>query len=244
MSSDRSALVQQREALRKWLDETDPAHAVFCYYFLYHPASRTRLFVERDDEGRIAGALAECMTGLDLFRPLMVMLAETDACVHRLLDRAGAESRKPCFLLGPMHYLAIWHDYCLLSQEDIYRVYTLDPTRYEPVVNVLVTRGKSPDGLPRYEIRSPQDDVLAVAGLNWQSPRYAEISVWVTPEARGRRWGESVLSALCGELLQAGITPIYLASELNEPSLRLAEKGGFRDAGKRLAFAEAEWLPR
>lgn len=230
---------QQRRELRGWLREDDPAQALFAYYFLYHPANRVRLHVSHDKAGRVNGALAECVTGYDLFRPLVVMLAEDEAALSRLILE-GVPRQRPFFLLGSLSYESAWAAHVSLSDSAIYRLCVLDRAHFEPIINVLVTSAQSPDGLPRFEIRAPAG-VMAAASLNWRSPRFAEIGVYTEPAVRGRRWGESVVSALCASLLQEGITPLYLADEDNEASQRLAERVGFRDTGRRLLFAAAQW---
>ena len=230
---------QKRHELRGWIADDDPETAVFAYYLLHHPAGRTRLHLARDARGQPRGALAECVTGYDLFRPLVTMLADNDEALRALLRQAMAHNR-PCLLLGPLHYAPVWREMVRIEEEIICRLYVLDRVRFQPIINVLVTRAQSPEGLPRYEIRSPEKS-LAAANLNWRSPRFAEVGVRTEPEARGRRWGESVVSALCAELISAGITPLYLAEEENEASRRLAERVGFRETGRRLLFAPAIW---
>ncbi len=235
-----STIGELRQALQRWLDTSDAEQAIFAYYMLYHPASRTRLYVTYDQAGQLAGALAECQTGYDLFRPLYVMLAENEPALRELIA-AIAPQRRPGYVLGPVHYLQFWREYFLLSAEEIYRLYVLDVENFHPIINILVTRAQSPDGQPRYEIRSPRDEVLAFASLNWRSPQFAEVAVHVEPAAQGRHWGESVVSALCAELVREGVTPLYLAGAVNQASIALAERVGFRDSGRRLAFARAEW---
>jgi hypothetical protein len=240
--STLSTIGELRQTLQRWLDVSDPEQAVFAYYMLYHPASRTRLYVTYDQSGEVAGALAECLTGYDLFRPLYVMLAENEPALRQLIQEI-APQRRPGYLLGPMHYLQVWRDYFLLSGEEIFRLYVLDVANFQPIINILVTRAQSPDGQPRYEIRSPKDEVLAFASVNWRSPQFAEVAVHEEPAAQGRHWGESVVSALCAELVREGVTPLYLAGAVNPASIALAERVGFRDTGRRLAFASAEWRP-
>jgi len=237
--SQSSDLAAKRRDLRTWLGDENADGAVFAYYLLHHPANRTRLHMVRNENGKLTGALAECITGYDLFRPLVVMLGEDDEALRRLIQEAMPRNR-PCLLLSTLHYAPVWQEFMQLTEDTIYRLYALDLRVFEPVINVLVTWAKTPDGLPRYEIRSP-DKAVAAASLNWRSPRFAEIAVHTEPAARGRRWGESVVSALCAELIGEGVMPLYLANEMNEASRRLAERVGFRETGRRILFTSAIW---
>jgi predicted GNAT family acetyltransferase len=121
----------------------------------------------------------------------------------------------------------------------------LDRGRYEPVINVLVTQDRAPNGLPRFIIRSSQDRdrVVAAASVNWQTPTYAEIAAYTEADQRRQGWGRSVVAALCQHLLDNGRTPLYAVSESNRPSLLLAESAGFVDIGLRRLFLQATRAP-
>ena len=114
-------------------------------------------------------------------------------------------------------------------------IYALDPSKFVTVFNVLVQQKKAPDGTPRAEIHCRRQ---AAAGVNWQSPGYAEIYVHTEPEARQRGWGRSVVAACTGRALAAGRIPIYLVEQGNDASIRLAEGVGYYDTGARHAFAD------
>lgn len=232
-------LAAKRRELGTWIQQDDAHQAILAYYMLHHPAGRVRLHLSRNEHGKLCAALAECVTGYDLFRPLVVMLADDDDALRRVLQEAMPRGR-PCLILGPLYYAPVWREVLVFNEETVCRLYVLEPAQFAPIINVLVTAGRTPDGLPRYEIRSPQK-VLAFASVNWRSPRFAEVGVFTEPEARGRHWGESVVSALCAELLGQGVTPLYLADEANEASKRLAERLGFRDTGRRFLFASVLW---
>jgi predicted GNAT family acetyltransferase len=93
-------------------------------------------------------------------------------------------------------------------------------------------------GGPRCEIRSPEG-LQAVSGVNWMSARFAEVYVYTDPAVRGRGWGKSVVSQVASLLLDTGRTPIYVVSEHNDYSIRLAEAVGFEDTGCREFVADA-----
>jgi ribosomal protein S18 acetylase RimI-like enzyme len=125
-----------------------------------------------------------------------------------------------------------------LSQGVRNQVLRLDPARYEPVMNVLVEERPDEQGSPRCEIRRGEQ-VSAIAGVNWRSPVFAEMYVHVAQEARGRGWGQAVVSACSTTLLSMGVTPVYIVDEHNAPSLELARRVGFVDTGAREVVAQA-----
>ncbi|MBI3763599.1 MAG: GNAT family N-acetyltransferase, partial [Chloroflexi bacterium] len=92
--------------------------------------------------------------------------------------------------------------------------------------------------LSRYEVRRG-DRAYASAGVNWHSPRYAELYVYVDPSVRGRGWGKSVVASATGELLNAGLIPLYVVAEDNLASIRTAEAVGYVDTGLREYVCEA-----
>ncbi len=100
------------------------------------------------------------------------------------------------------------------------------------MVNILVNRAPSPDGLPRYEIRN-EERLLAAAGVNWQSSAWAEIFVQTDPAVRERGYGKSVCAALCRDLVERKKEVLYAVEEDNSISLRLAQGLGFEDTGER-----------
>jgi hypothetical protein len=128
----------------------------------------------------------------------------------------------------------------LINKDRILSLYALDPGRFVPVINVLVMNKTAPDGTPRAEIHS--GGLQAAAGVNWQSPGFAEIFVHTEAEARQRGWGRSVAAACTERVLASGRLPIYLVEKNNEPSIRMAEGLGYVDTGARQVMADAVYL--
>jgi hypothetical protein len=221
----------ERESLRSLLEIHRPGDAMISYYALEHPASKTKIWVYRSPEGRKDGFLIRAQTGQDLFRPLITLRAPGSASAAGLLQ-AAFPSPAPAIFSIP-ESLGLWV-LPLLAVEHPTRVllYRLNPARLEPVVNVLVTRASSPDGLPRYEIRN-EERLLAAAGVNWQSSEWAEIFVQTDPAVRERGYGKSVCAALCRDLLERKKDILYSLEEDNLSSLRLAQGLGFEDTGER-----------
>jgi predicted GNAT family acetyltransferase len=101
----------------------------------------------------------------------------------------------------------------------------------------MVVNKTAPDGTPRAEIHS--GGLQAVAGVNWQSPGFAELYVHTEAEARQRGWGRSVAAACIERILGSGRIPLYLVEPGNEASVSLAQSLGFYSTGARQVFADA-----
>ncbi len=225
------SLKEQRRAIRPLLSPIDPADALTAYYALYHDPRRTRLTLHRTEAGAIDGFLAECMTGFDLFRPLVVLRARSDSTLRWLLGE-GLTPGRPYYLIVPLLSAPILKEVLDISQPITAHIYRLDPARFQPIINVLVIQSRGADGSPRFEIRS-RGKVMAAAGTNWRSPRFAEIYVYTEPEARGRGWAKSVASACTAALLKERLRPLYMVEDDNVASIRVAEGLGYQDTGTR-----------
>lgn len=242
--SSRTELERVRPRVRRLLDPRSPADALASYYALYHAPERSDLFIypEASPPGReptepLAGFLVRARTGMDLFRPLVTFRARTEEAARSLIERGMAPGR-PAYLTVPED-LAPWaNKHLTVTDAELHRVYRLNPQRYQPIINVLAVTTSGQDGLPRVEIRAGER-AGAVAGINWQSPDFAELYVYTDPAVRGRGWGKSVVAALAGLIRQGGRTPLYVVGESNEYSIRLAEAVGFDDTGHREYVGQA-----
>jgi RimJ/RimL family protein N-acetyltransferase len=238
------SLPGKRRAIRELLDEGSAADAMAVYYALYHPDERTRLFVQQEEKRQNTRAyVAVCRTGIDLFRPLLTMRLDIDdpEGAARLIHRALTPGAS-VFIHGPLAYRPLLSALFDIKLEQQLRLFALSQARFQPVVNVLVMRSATPDGLPRYIIRpsnaESENEIGASAALNWQSPDFAEVTVYTNPQYRNRGWGRSVVSALARDLLQSGKTPLYQVSPQNEASLNVAHALGFVDTGADKLFVE------
>jgi RimJ/RimL family protein N-acetyltransferase len=234
-------LAQKRNGIRHLLNENNPADAVAVYFAFYHPDAKTQLFLYPPTAPTATGYIARSKTGIDLFRPLITLrLPPQDFEGSAALLGQAIHPDASVILTAPVIYEPLLRALFDVQKEERLRVYVLDPRRFEPIVNVLVTRTTSVNEMPRFVIESRgeggMDEVVASAGLNWQSPRFAEISVNTRRQHRRRGWGRSVVAALVQQVLDSGRTPIYVVSEDNEASIRLAEGVGFVDTGAR------EWM--
>jgi ribosomal protein S18 acetylase RimI-like enzyme len=231
-----STLQESREALRRVLDLTDASEAPTTYYALFHDAKRSTLAVRTDAQGTAQGFVGRFQTGIDLFRPVICMRCRTPDLAAELLAETCAAGR-PYVLFSNLNQLPMVGGSMQVSNERILSIFVLEPSRFKPAgINVLIQHKAGPDGSPRVEIVS--NGQQAVAGVNWQSPGFAEIYVHTDPDVRQKGWGMSVTAALIERLLKNGRLPIYLVEPNNEPSVRLARSLGFADTGARQVLAD------
>ncbi len=230
-----TTLREQRALIAPLLDTTSPIDAPTAYYALYHDPNRSALFARQDASGHAVGFVGRCQTGIDLFRPLVVMRCPQAEVAADLLNEALSVGR-PYLFFSNINQLPFIGGSLKATNERILSIYRLDPSRFSPVINVLVLQKTAPDGTPRAEIHS--NGLQASAGVNWQSPGFAEIYVQTEPDARQRGWGRSVAANCTERVLASGRIPLYLVEPGNEASVRLAESLGYVDTGARQVFAD------
>lgn len=231
-------LNEKRRLIRPLLSPGDPADALANYYALWHDPRRTHLTLHRDAQGKVDGFLVVAQTGADLFRPLVTLRAPGQEVVGTLL-RDALGPHRPYQVIVPVGLASAVRDHLHVQKSTLTRLYLLDPSRFQPVINVLVQRVGGVEGGVRFQIES-QGQVMAMAGINWRSPAFAEIFVYVHPSGRGRGWGRSVVSACTTALLEERVRPLYTVDEENEASQRIAEALGYTDTGHRDLVAEGQ----
>jgi ribosomal protein S18 acetylase RimI-like enzyme len=234
-----TSLREQRILIGRLLDTRSPADAPTAYYALYHDPNRSALFVRQDNEGRAIGFVGRFQTGIDLFRPVVCMRCLDAETAADLLAEALVVGR-PYVFFSSANQLPLVGGSLQTSNERTLSIFALDRARFTPVINVLVTTKTAPDGSPRAEIHS--GGLQAAAGVNWQSPDFAEIYVHTEAEARQRGWGRSVAAVCTERVLASGRRPLYLVEPDNEASVRLAESVGYVDTGARQLIADAIYL--
>lgn len=227
---DASQLRPAIAADMQWPDT--PAYAKLSYFVLRHDASKVKLFVVHNDKQRIDTVVAHCQTGMDLFRPLIMVDGDDDARLQAALRQALMPGRQYLFSVSPRLRPDI-ETVATIYSPTMGHIYALHEADFRPTPNVLVQMGKMPNGRPRASIRARDDSAAAEAGVNWVSPKFAEVFVRVDERVRGRGLGKSVVSALSTQLLAMGRTPIYIAAEDNAASQRLALSLGYHDTGAR-----------
>lgn len=238
IASTSEKLTALREEASTLLNEFDAADGLASYYTLHHDAKRTVLFVRRGPDGAPDGFLARCQTGFDLFRPLVTLRVRGNGDTVQPLLAAGLIAGRPYLLVIPVGLLPRVEPHLVLDEPVTNRTMRLDPSRFEPSINAMVVAGQDLDGNPRAEVRSG-DRPVAVAGVNWRSPIFAEVYVRVEPPARGRGWGRAVVQSVVAGLLKQRVTPLYNVAEDNEASYDLALDVGFVDTGAREVMTQA-----
>jgi ribosomal protein S18 acetylase RimI-like enzyme len=230
---------EQRALVRRLLNDSSAADAPTAYYALFYDPVRSVLFTRQDESGRVSGFVGRFQTGIDLFRPLVTLSCQNAEIAADLLAEALVPEH-PYILFASLNQYPFMGGSFEIDHHRVLRIYRLDVRRFQPVINVLVKLNKAHDGTPRGVIES--GGLRAVAGVNWQSPAFAELYVHTDSTARQRGWGESVASAVTQAVLEGGRTPLYLVESDNEPSRHLAEKLGYADTGARQVYADAVYL--
>lgn len=225
----------QRTQVRRLLNDSSPADAPTAYYALFHDPARSALFTHADEKGRVTGFVAVCQTGIDLFRPLLTLQCPDAESAAALLGQALTPGR-PYILFARVNQLPLVSDVLRLDSHRILHILRLDPRRFQPVINVLARHETAHDGTPRCVIES--GGAQAVAGVNWQSPAFAEIFVHTDPALRERGLGTSVAAGVTQAVLESGRIPLYLVEDGNDPSRRIAESLGYVDTGVRQVYAD------
>ncbi len=236
-----------RRAIRPLLDEKNPADAMASYFAFYHPESKTTLRPYPPKAARAGGYVCLSRTGMDLFRSLATMrlpIHDMQASAETIYE--ALQPGTAVILNVPENYSPLINALFDVQTEERLQLFSLNAAQFETIINVLITRDKGANGLPRYIIRDRQNgDLLAAsAGLNWQTPHFAEISVNTHPQYRRQGYGRSVVAAMVDYLLGNGRAPLYVASEQNQASIQLAERLHFVDTLNRQIMIQATLKPR
>lgn len=204
--------------------------ALTSYFALEHDTRRVKLHLRTAASGRTLAFVAVCQTGLDLFRPLVVMRGDDSSALRDALKEALAP-RRQYLLSAPPTLQPDITALCELSGDSVNAIYTLNAANHTPVVNIMVQTSSTPDGMLRASVPARDGTNAAEAGTSWISTRFGEVFVQVAETVRGRGLGKSVVSAVCTNLLQRKRTPLYITRTDNVASRKLAERLGFQDTG-------------
>jgi hypothetical protein len=207
-----------------------PGDALTSYFALEHDAKRTRIVLRSDGDGRTLAFVAVCQTGIDLFRPLVVLRGDDSAALRDALAEALTPQRH-YLLSAPPALRPEIEAICQLSGESINQIFTLARTDFNPITNILVQGSRTPDRMLRASIAARDGSNAAEAGTSWISSRYGEVFVHVQEPVRRRGLGKSVVSAVSNDLLALNKTPLYITGAANTASRALATRLGYRDSG-------------
>lgn len=252
------SLNDKRRQIQTLLYKRSPADAQAAYYAFHHPDDKTQLFTLTDGAGVAGGYVCLSRTGIDLFRPLVTLRLplsaagagiDPDSATTLLFSAIAAGTS--VILSTPRAYHPIISALFDIQTEQKLRIMILERERFEPEINVLVTRAETYNNLPRFLVRSKSDsgrtestEIAASAGLNWRSTEFAEIYVHTKPAFRRRGFGRSVVASLVQHTLETGRTPLYAVDAGNEASIQLAESVGFVDTGVVGLLLEAILKPQ
>lgn len=236
-------LANKRHALRMLLDENNPVDAMAVYYAYYHEAHRTTIITEPDPNngGKAIGYAAISRTGIDLFRPLITTrlpindLDSSAKFLQKVLP-SGADA----FIVCPEQYGPLVRALYHVQAEQTLHLYTFPLGIPKPLINIFVTRDDDSD-YPRFVINKTIDgerSTVSSAGVNWITPKFAEIAVRTSADYRRRGYGKSVVTALTRHLIEIGRQPLYAVNETNFASIELAKQIGFHDSGHRQLMFE------
>jgi RimJ/RimL family protein N-acetyltransferase len=230
----RVTLYADRQAIAPLLRDHSPEDALAAYYALHHSEIRTKLSVHRDKRGakRADGFMAVCQTGFDLFQPLVILRAPTTEIAAWLL-RNGLEPARSYHLIVPPALAPAVEAEMNTQAAATHLLFEAHRSSFQPVINVMVTSSRGPDGGPRFAIRAADGSVVAESGTNWRTDEFAEVFVHVEFAARGRGLGKSVVSACTAHLLESNLRPLYFVDQDNAESVAIAEALGYTDTGVR-----------
>ncbi|GAB4572641.1 MAG: hypothetical protein Kow0077_12600 [Anaerolineae bacterium] len=231
---------EQRQIISRYLlDDSNIVDAPTAYYALYHDPQRSELRLKLRPSGRPDGFAGRFQTGYDLFRPLVTMRARHPEAAADLLADLLVPGRPYLFFATVNQLPLLGGSFQIETQRELL-IYHLDSRLFHPRPNVMVVEHPVPGGPPRFEIHS--GGLVAVSGINWQSPGFAELYVYTEAAARQRGWGRSVLMACTEYVLRSGRLPLYLVEAENAASRALAEDVGYVDTGGRQVLAEGIYL--
>jgi GNAT superfamily N-acetyltransferase len=220
-----------RLKIRPMLSLSAATDALYAYYAFYHDRERTELHVHQDEDGRADGFVAVCQTSHRLFQPT-VALRTTKVRVAVDLLRGALVSGRPYYLITTPDLREAASQVLDMPEPQTHRIYELDLSCFEYVINVLVVAEEGIEDRPRFLIRS-QEEIVAEAGVAWLSPHFAAVYTQTTPAARDRGLGQSVLATCTRWVVRSGRRPLVTVNAQDHPDIALAEAVGYRDTGAR-----------
>jgi GNAT superfamily N-acetyltransferase len=233
------SIQEARRIITQLIEDHNVVDAPTAYYALYHDPNRSTIATSVRASGRPQGFVGRFQTGHDLFRPLVSLHCRTPEVAADLMAELLTPGRPYLVFVNQQQAANLGGSFQLEVERRLH-IYYLDTRLFRPSVNVMVVERAVPDGPPRFEIRS--GGLMAVSGINWMSPGFAEIYVYTEPLARKRGWGRAVVTACAEWVLRSGRLPLYLVEADNEDSIQLAQSVGFVDSTASQVYAEGVYL--
>jgi RimJ/RimL family protein N-acetyltransferase len=85
------------------------------------------------------------------------------------------------------------------------------------------------------------EEWASIAGTQLKSADCYYIFISTEPPFRRKGYAKKVLSAVCGEILRIGKTPVYALDASNLPSVKLAKSLGFKEFAQRECLFAGPW---
>jgi hypothetical protein len=220
-----------RLKIRPMLSLSAAADALYAYYAFYHDRERTELRVHEAGDGHADGFVAICQTSHRLFQPTVVLRTPKVHVAVALLQEALVSGR-PYHLITTPDLRDAVSQVVAMGELRTSRVYKIDLSRFQDVINVLVVAEEGIEQRPRFVVRS-QEEIVAEAGVAWLSPHFAAIHTEATHAARERELGRSVLATCTRWVLRSGRRPLAIIDGQDGDAIALAEAVGYKDTGAR-----------
>jgi len=226
---------ENRDTLRGLIDVRSAADALASYYGLVHECERVKLYGYYSNNHSLSGFMAVAQTGMDLFRSLALPFVGTRQGLHELVLGALQPGRHYLVYL-PIEQQEYLIGTAELTSHMVSNLLRLDARGFEPVLNVLIERRHTPDGLPRYEIKSSNGS--AAAGINWRTEHAAEIYAEGDVPGYRRGFTKAVLGGLISQLVHDRLTVFLRIPDDDYRSFEDAFDLGFKPTGVRHLFAD------
>jgi hypothetical protein len=153
---------------------SSPADALAWYFALEHDSRRTRIVARSGADGRAIAFVAVCQTGIDLFRPMVVMRGDDSAALKDALREALSPGRQYLFS-APVTLHPELDQVAFLYGETTNKIYSLNRADLKPIVNIMLQTSRTPDGLLRASIPARDRTNAAEAGTTWISSKYLSL---------------------------------------------------------------------
>ncbi len=244
-----------RDVIRQLLNPKKVNDAMAYYYAFHHPPEKNQITTLPASGGISAGYVAVSQTSFDLFRPFVTLRMPLLAGAHQPHPEQSVEliykaltPELPVNIYADEAIMPLLRNFFDIHSERRLRLFQLLPANFIPIVNLFTIQKTAPNGLSKYLIRHPAGDpdgtLLASAGVNWQSPHFADIAVYTNPQYRRKGYGKSAVAALSQQLLSENRIPLYTVIHDNAPSIELAKSVNFSDTRLKKNLLEATLKPR
>lgn len=179
-----------------------------------------------DDVARIIPYIEEWET----FSTPLYMVSELERVVTHARDTTSLRTITDVYhvLDEPITGDFTHPDVRLLTDEDIALTITIDELQqdsaYKPIIAAAVIEG----------------EIVSLAHTFAWSPMYVDLGVTTHEQFRGRGMGAAAAAIVAAEVQKRGKVPVWSTGADNLPSMRIAQKLGFRETSRRLYLIPVE----